>query len=47
MDALLTGNPTRWARSLSNEWGRLSLGNENGVEYTDTLELLRYLLTKK
>ena len=37
---LLIDNPTRWARSLSNEWGRLSLGNDIGVEYTDTLEFI-------
>ena len=30
---MLKENPERWAKCLSNEWGRLSLGNFNNVVY--------------
>ena len=29
-----------WTQSLSNEWGRLAQGNDNGVRSTDTIEFI-------
>ena len=40
LDNLLKKNPTGWSATLSNEWGRLSNGNDAGVESTDTLEYI-------
>ena len=37
IDTLLNENPQRWASSLINEWGPLSLGNSSNVEFTDTI----------
>ena len=42
MDNLPKENPTRWFKALSNEWGRLSHGNDAGVEYTDTIEYIAH-----
>ena len=42
IDMLLKDNPERWASSLSNEWGRLSLGNDNNIEFTDTIKFITY-----
>ena len=42
LDDLLVQNPQRWNRALSNEWGRLSNGNDNGVEYTNTIEFIAH-----
>ena len=35
-------DPTRhvWEKSLSNEWGWLAQGNENGVRHTDTIDFI-------
>ena len=41
IDSLLTGqNKDTWLRSLSNEWGRLAQGNDNGIKGTDTIEFI-------
>ena len=29
-----------WNKSLSNEWGRLAQGNDNGVRSTDTINFI-------
>ena len=29
-----------WNQSLSNEWGRLAQGNNNGVQHTDTIDFI-------
>ena len=29
-----------WLRSLSNEWGRLTQGNDNGVHFSDDIEFI-------
>ena len=41
IDKLLKGSdaPTKWSPALSNEWGRLAQGNDNGVECTNTINL--------
>ena len=41
IDRVING-PTRHVleKSLSNEWGQLSQGNENGVSHTDTIDLI-------
>ncbi len=33
-------NGERWETALSNEWGRLALGNENGFTFTNTIEFV-------
>ena len=42
LENLIKENPTRWFKALSNEWGRLSHGNDAGVEYTDTIEYIAH-----
>ena len=44
IDKLLNGKDgkTKWNPALSNEWGRLAQGNDNGVEYTNTIEFIAY-----
>ena len=43
MGSLLKGDDsTRWYGDLSNEWGRLSQGNDNGITGTDTLVYIQY-----
>ena len=38
MGSLLKGeNSTRWYGGLSNEWDRLSQGNDHGIKGTETL----------
>ena len=38
IDSLLTGtDKARWTKSVSNEFGRLTKGNQHGVPYTDTM----------
>ena len=38
MGSLLKGeNSARWYGCLSNEWGRLSEGNDHGIKVTETL----------
>jgi hypothetical protein len=40
LDSLINGtDKVSWLSSLSNEWGRLAQGNDNGVASTDTIEL--------
>jgi len=41
IDSLLN-NPTRdvWIRALSNEWGRLAQGNNEGVVYQDAIDFI-------
>ena len=41
IDSMLAG-PTRhvWVKSLSNEWGQLAQGNDNGVTATNTIEFI-------
>ena len=34
---LKVDNSIRWYGGLSNEWGRLSQGNDHGIKGTDTL----------
>ena len=29
-----------WVKSISNEWGRLAQGNDNGVSSTDTIDFI-------
>ena len=42
IDSVLAGEDNdRWARSLSNEWGRLSQGNDFGTKGTNTIEFIR------
>ena len=39
VDSLINGsNKKIWLRSLSNEWGRLAQGNNEGVKGTDTID---------
>ena len=41
IDSVLKGSDrVIWARSLSNEWGRLAQGNDNDVTGTDTIEFI-------
>ena len=41
IDSLLKGsNASTWYKSLSNEWGRLAQGNDNGVKGTDTITFI-------
>ena len=41
IDTLLKGSDREiWNRSLSNEWGRLAQGNDNGVSPTDTIDFI-------
>jgi len=40
LDTLLSLEPDKWEPALSNEWGRLSEGNDAGVEYTNTIEFI-------
>ena len=40
IDSLLKKDFHTWNKSLSNEWGRLAQGNENGVKGTDTIEFI-------
>ena len=40
LDSLREQNPEIWERSLSNEWGRLALGNKYDVKYTVTIEFV-------
>ena len=44
IDKLLKGSdaPTKWSPALSNEWGRLAQGNDNGVECTNTINFVSY-----
>ena len=34
-------NGAVWEQALSNEWGRLAQGNNNGISYTDTIEFIQ------
>ena len=39
IDSVLKGkSKTIWIQSLSNEWGRLTQGNDRGVKFTDTID---------
>ena len=41
IDSVLRGkDKTVWAKSLSNEWGRLAQGNMHGVTPTDTIDFI-------
>ena len=41
MDNLLQESTKNiWNKALSNEWGRLSQGNDHGVATTDTIEFI-------
>ena len=41
IDTILKGsNRAIWLQSLSNEWGRLAQGNDNGVQSTDTIDFI-------
>ena len=41
IDSLLSGDQKQiWSQGLSNEWGRLALGNDMGVQGTDTIEFI-------
>ena len=41
IDSLLAGKSTKtWSKSLSNEWGRLSRGNDYGVKGTETIDFI-------
>ena len=41
IDSLLDGKDSAtWSRSLSNEWGRLSRGNDHGVKETETIDFI-------
>ena len=41
IDTLLQGSDRKiWTQSLSNEWGRLAQGNDNGVVSTDTIDFI-------
>ena len=40
IDQLLHSEPAKWNPALSNEWGRLSQGNDAGVESTHTIEFI-------
>ena len=33
-------NKKIWNQSLSNEWVRLTQGNDNGVQHTDTIDFI-------
>ena len=39
---MLKEKPKRWANSLSNKWYRLSLCDDNNIEYTDTIEFIHF-----
>ena len=41
IDTILKGSDRAiWLQSLSNEWGRLAQGNDNGVRSTDTIDFI-------
>ena len=41
IDSLLDGKDSAtWSKSLSNEWGRLSKGNDHGVKGTETIDFI-------
>ena len=41
IDSLLAGqNSEIYMQSLSNEWGRLSQGNDFGIQYTNTIKFI-------
>ena len=41
MDSLLSGNQNHiWSQGLSNEWGRLALGNDMGVQGTVAIKFI-------
>ena len=44
IDTLINGEDgdTRWKLALSNEWGRLSQGNNAGVDQTDTIKFVAF-----
>ena len=42
IDSILQGSDRKiWTQSLSNEWGRLAQGNNNGVQSTDTINFIQ------
>ena len=42
IDKLIKGSDatTKWLPALSNEWGRLASGNDNGIAHTDTIKFI-------
>ena len=48
IDSLITGsNKDIWAKSLSNDWGRLAQGNSLGIKGTDTIECIHQHQVRK
>ena len=46
IDKLLEKEPKKWYPALSNEWGRLSQGNDAGIEHMNTIQFIHMIYAK-